>query len=208
MGTFDDAASRRVGEMQQASDDAARRQAMHGSTVARARQQAEDELTRLLRDMADFLARNARPVSVQTHPRWKWNKPATWSPTGFVIDITTAESSPRVKKLRYVKSMTLLLPDGRLWRKEPSSVGLREDVTDIRFDGTYPDQTSSRIQIGDIAFYADLTTGALLAQKGSTLHENLRQVEPTDELADLAARIVRNGIGVGNQEEIRQLPRK
>jgi hypothetical protein len=188
VGTFDEAADRRIEKMRLAANDASDR----AITAEPARQRAADELAGRLRELASYLMRNTRPASIEIRPKYKWNKPAVWSPEGFLLS-----ADFRINALGPLRSIEILLSDGRLWEfREDPYFDPKKDVSGyvpIKFEGTFGvgGRESAYLMVAGIKFSASLTSGALLARVG---RDPEKDVDPTDALAACAANIVEHGV--------------
>ncbi|MFF3182049.1 hypothetical protein [Rhodococcus pyridinivorans] len=160
----------------------------HNAEMARAAAEltnatkAAARLEGYLRECATELSKKTSPRKVMLARKQGWRRPATWSPLGFVLDASYSDYHP--------PSITLLLPDGRLWRSfQPYIQGyltVQEEFT--------PKYGRASILLAGATFEPNLQTGELTASVG---RDPARPVDPYSALVDIATKIITTGTGTG-----------
>lgn len=175
MSGFDDAADRRLHEIQQA----AKKSSEQAFSTRDIRSGAAEDLANRLRELANYLSTRVRPTSVEVRPKPKWSKPGLWSPEGYVLSYN---KQTLLDKTTWLTQLLMLTTDGRLW--EYSQHRKRQDFIEIDFHDPYV-SSGRTFLIAGTTFSEE--QGRLRATEG---RDPARPVDPTEALANLAAHII------------------
>jgi len=160
-------------------------------TQRRTGEKAADELERGLRELASYLATKVDATTHVIKPKRNWRTPAVVSPPGFPLQVSYSVAD--LPKITSLTMLTLLIPDGRIWRyyglgppKTMEYVNLREALTEPNF----------RVSVADTTFHLD--HGELVAQRYAGEAIGDRQLPISKALAEWAVNILHHHIACGD----------